>query len=459
MQENENIIVSEERVPSGFRLEIFNFLIIVLTVIVVLSLSVIIFKAHETYEAFYDATEQYIVCRQSAEEVHDASDYLTDEVREFANTGDLSHIKNYFNEANITKRRESSINKIKKYDNSNTKNTHLESAVEFSQELMNIEYYSMRLVLEADGVPESKYPDIIKHTDLSAEDAALTNPEKRAKAKDLLYNNEYALYKEEIYGNVTSYTEDILSGTRERERVNSIKFTHYQNAQIVLVILLLGILTLNVSFTSIFMIRPLRKSSKLIMDQMSLPEKGATEMRTFAKLYNRVLEKTKIHQAALSYEASHDSLTGIHNRSAFDELYHKMHSTTNIALLIVDIDFFKEINDTYGHETGDNVLKKVAKLLYTSFRSDDTICRIGGDEFTVILRGINPNCKEQLENKLAFIMRKISEPNDSLPAFTLSIGVAFGNSKSTFKTLYKCADEALYKIKSSTKNGIEFYQG
>lgn len=459
MQSKETADARKEKMSSGFRLEIFNFFIIFLTVLVVLSLSIIIFKAHETYEAFYDATEQYIVCRQSAEEVHEASDYLTNEVREFASTGDLSHIKNYFNEANITRRRENSISKIKKFDKDNSKNSHLESAVKFSNELMKIEYYSMKLTLEADGVPEDKYPDIIKHIVLSQEDAALSNTQKRAKANDILFSSDYIRYKEEIYANVSLYTENILSGTRERERENSIKFTHYQNAQIILVILLLGVLTLNVSFTSIFMIRPLRKSQKLIVDQMSIPEKGATEMRTFAKLYNSMLEKTKTHQAELSYEATHDSLTGIFNRSAFDEMYHKAHSTKNIGLLLVDIDFFKEINDTYGHEIGDSVLKKVASTLHTSFRADDVICRIGGDEFTVILHGVNQTCKEQLENKISFVMKKLREPEEGMPDFTLSIGAAFGSEKTTFKTLYKCADEALYSIKNTSRNGIGFYKG
>lgn len=442
---------------SGFRLEVFNFIIVALTIVVVIALSVIIFKAHETYEAFYDATEQYIICRQSAEEVHEASDYLTQKVRDFATTGEIKNMNDYFTEANLTRRREKSLEKIKQYDNGNDKNTHLESAVKYSKELMEIEYYSMRLVLEADGVPEKKYPDVIKHTDLTAEDAALSNAEKRAKAKDLVYNTEYSHYKEEIYNNVSQYTEEILSGTRQRERSNSIMFTRYQNIQIVLIILLLGVLTLNVSFTSIFMIRPLRKSSKLIVDQMSLPETGSTEMRTFAKLYNRVLEKTKTHQEALSYEASHDSLTGINNRSAFDNLYKSMYSTENVVLMLVDVDYFKEINDTYGHETGDNVLKKVATLLRTSFRSDDLICRIGGDEFTVILRGVNSTNREQLENKLSFVRGKLGKPDDNLPPFTLSIGVAFGNEETTFKMLYKRADRALYKIKDSTKNGVCYY--
>ena len=443
---------------SGFRLEIFNFFIIILTVIIVLSLSAVIFKAHETYIEFIDATNEYIACREAAEDVHQASDDLTNFARSFAEHGNIADLQNYFKEANQDKNRDKALETIKRYDSANGNDSRLETAVARSVKLMDIEFYAMRLVLEADGVPDSEYPVEIKHTILKDEDKVLSPEEKYKKARSILNDDEYNAYKLDIYHNISVYTDYILSGTQDREQQNSRIFARYQNIQLILIILLLSILTINVTFTSIFIIRPLRKNSKLIVNQMSLPEKGATEMRTFARMYNEVLGKIKIHQEKLSYEASHDSLTGIHNRGVFDALYNDVDSTENLAFLIVDIDAFKEINDSFGHLIGDNVLKKVANLLHTSFRADDTICRIGGDEFAVILNGLNTENKEQLENKLAFIMRKISETSDDLPPFSLSIGAAFGSAKCSFKTLYKNADAALYDIKSTTKNGIKFYE-
>ncbi|MBO4468356.1 MAG: GGDEF domain-containing protein [Clostridia bacterium] len=449
---------SEKDRNSGFRLEIFNFFIIIMTVAIVISLSIIIFKAHETYDEFLDATNEYIACREAAEDVHNASDYLTTEAREFAKGGDIAHMLNYFNEAKNEKSRDKALETIKRYDTTNGKDAHLEVAVDYSNQLMYIEYYSMRLRLEADGVNEAEYPEDVRNTALNAEDSALTAQAKREKAREMLSDKQYTEFKEKIYNNINTYTDNILIGTQSREQKNSKLFTRYQDVQIILIILLLGILTINVSFTFIFMIRPLRKSSKLIVNQMSLPETGATEMRTFARVYNGVLKKIKMHQEQLTYEASHDSLTGIHNRSVFDDLYQNLDTTENLAFLIVDIDAFKEINDTFGHLIGDKVLKKVANLLHMSFRSDDTICRIGGDEFALVLNGVTEESREQLDNKLDFIMRKVSETTDKLPPFTLSIGAAFGAANRPFKTLYKNADKALYEIKSTTKNGIKFYE-
>ena len=183
MVKNKANTVEADKSNAGFRLEIFNFFIVLFTVVITVALCSVIFMSHRTYNAFYDATEQYIVCRQSAENVHEASDYLTREVRAFAEEGKLEHMNNYFNEANTAKRRENSIATIKKYDSDNTKNGYLEKAKDFSFELMSIEYYSMRLVLEADGVPEEKYPDVIKHTTLKDADKQLSNEEKRSLAK------------------------------------------------------------------------------------------------------------------------------------------------------------------------------------------------------------------------------------------------------------------------------------
>lgn len=453
-----NVISNKEKQSSGFRLEIFNFIIIIFTVAVTVALSAIIFNSHSTYNAFYDATEEYISCRMSAEQVQDASDYLTNQVRAYILTGNQSHIDNYFVEANVSKRREKAIKAIKQYVSDKDKDVYLENAVSFSKELMKIEYYSMRLRLDAGGVSSHEYPKVIRDIELKPEDAALPAEAKIEKAKDLVQNSEYSEYKDKIYENISLYTRDLLNDTRKSERENSVLFSKYQQIQLILIVVLICILMVTVAFTTIFLIRPLRKSSKLIVEQNSLPIKGTMEMRTFAMLYNKVLEKTKTQHAKLSYEASHDSLTGVHNRSVFDEMYRSMHQTGDIGLALVDIDAFKEINDTYGHEIGDNVLKKVASLLHASFRSGDIICRIGGDEFTVILNGINESQKEQLQNKFEFVCNKLKEQKDSLPSFTLSIGVAFGSEKTSFKTLYKNADLTLYDIKASTKNGIGFYE-
>ena len=131
----------------------------------------------------------------------------------------------------------------------------------------------------------------------------------------------------------------------------------------------------------------------------------------------------------------------------------------DIALVLVDIDDFKQVNDTYGHHVGDEVLKKVAGLLSGCFRSDDLVCRLGGDEFAVILmhaRRLNPDV---VVRKLEPATKRLLAGEDGIPPVTLSIGVAFRNEQDPEQDLYKEADIALYQVKNSQgKDGIAFYE-
>lgn len=111
--------------------------------------------------------------------------------------------------------------------------------------------------------------------------------------------------------------------------------------------------------TSYLIIRPLRKSISHIRALQPIPLEGSNEFRFLAKTYNIMFEENKQSREKLSYDATHDILTGLYNRSAYEALCQSVDKQT-VTLLLVDVDKFKEINDTYGHEIGDKVLKNVA---------------------------------------------------------------------------------------------------
>ena len=127
-----------------------------------------------------------------------------------------------------------------------------------------------------------------------------------------------------------------------------------------------------------------------------------------------------------------------------------------IALLIVDVDKFKLVNDGYGHEMGDRVLKRVAKLLETSFRSTDYPARIGGDEFAVILTDISPDMESMITEKIRSINDALLHPADDLPAVSLSVGGAF-SAAGFADELYNQADTALYHVKEQGRCNCSFY--
>ena len=126
-------------------------------------------------------------------------------------------------------------------------------------------------------------------------------------------------------------------------------------------------------------------------------------------------------------------------------------------MIICDIDFFKHINDTYGHAVGDEILKKVANLLQTTFRSVDYVCRIGGDEFAVIMVDVNQELSYTISEKITVINNQLYCPTDDLPAISLSVGVAFTDRANPGESIFKDADKALYRVKQNGKHGCGFY--
>lgn len=125
-------------------------------------------------------------------------------------------------------------------------------------------------------------------------------------------------------------------------------------------------------------------------------------------------------------QAEHDAMTDLLNKGSFEKIlaiYEK--GDAPFAMILVDVDIFKSVNDTYGHATGDAILKKVSSLLKSTFRSVDYVCRIGGDEFAIVLVEMTSDLKYTIQEKITAVNQELSEPTDGLPAVSLSVGVAF----------------------------------
>ena len=125
--------------------------------------------------------------------------------------------------------------------------------------------------------------------------------------------------------------------------------------------------------------------------------------------------------------------------------------------MMLDVDNFKTINDTYGHETGDKVLKKLVQVLKKNFRSDDYICRLGGDEFVVFMVHSDEMQRKLIEMKLEKINQELSNADDGVPAVSVSVGIVHGTQASDVETLLSKGDEAMYKSKERGKHTFTFY--
>lgn len=175
------------------------------------------------------------------------------------------------------------------------------------------------------------------------------------------------------------------------------------------------------------------------------------------KELHQLLETNLMHALMLQemqIRVMKDHLTGLDNRASFDENIQRSYSLcqrhkSNMALLVTDLDNFKRINDTYGHQFGDKVLRHYAYLLQRSIRNSDVAFRLGGDEFAIILQ---PASSQSTRLVIERIHAEIQ--NDALLSefnITSAIGAAMWRAGETVESLFKLADEDLYNSKVNIK--------
>lgn len=162
-----------------------------------------------------------------------------------------------------------------------------------------------------------------------------------------------------------------------------------------------------------------------------------------------VVHLTSVSEHSLTNKAETDELTGLLNRAGYDRLLEELELSKTI-LLLVDTDKFKGINDRFGHETGDRVLQKIANSLLANFRQNDYVCRIGGDEFAVLMLNTGILEDEKICDKIRFINRELAgTAADELPAVSVSVGVARGTDAPDWTALFRQADAMLYQVKQA----------
>jgi two-component system cell cycle response regulator len=182
-----------------------------------------------------------------------------------------------------------------------------------------------------------------------------------------------------------------------------------------------------------------------------------TAIRQLEKLHKQflyplrnALEFAKVKKLALK-----DALTGLNNRGHFDDSLNQAISSARrkratFAMMMLDLDEFKQVNDTYGHQAGDEVIKALGKILHQSVRGDDTVFRLGGDEFAVI-------AQSQTETETQVVAARVQHNVANNPVMrqygvSASIGFTFFKQNDSASCLYSRADSALYAAKDFGRN-------
>lgn len=185
-----------------------------------------------------------------------------------------------------------------------------------------------------------------------------------------------------------------------------------------------------------------------------------------SKLYEElyaVNKELKESRDAFKLQATHDALTGLWNRGTICEMLKKelaraKRNEKGIALLMIDIDHFKRVNDTYGHQAGDEVLKEVARRFESIKRSEDSVGRYGGEEFIVVFADMNAADMERVSDRYRHIIEDtpINIPDNDLEiTASLGLGLFLDAKQASEQTLIKLADTALYSAKNSGRNQLQ----
>ena len=186
-------------------------------------------------------------------------------------------------------------------------------------------------------------------------------------------------------------------------------------------------------------------------------------LRSALKEHGRLSEVTQDltkKSATYQHAALTDPLTGLHNRRYFDdalEQYQQEFSAIGhpLGMILLDLDHFKSINDTYGHDIGDDVLKTIAKCLLDYTRYHDVVARVGGEEFAILAPDLDSTALNKLSNRIRNAISEITLKSDeNCFRVTCSMGITIWDGKETPAAFVKRADKNLYAAKSGGRNRV-----
>ena len=441
---------------DGVKIKTINLSMLVLIFIICAGVFATAFQLKSKYRQILAGVADYAQATKAVNDFRDTSDFLTNQARMFLVKLDESYAQKYFFEYSVAQNRDKSLQVLASLHDDDDAIANMQLAFEESQVLTQTELYSIALAYNALGIKEN-LPSEIADIRILPTDLTLSYEEKLSKAEDLLFDINFQDSKGRINKYTTIVLDYVLTDHLKAQERDSIKFNRLLLIQIITIIaMFLAGLGLFIT-TNILVLRPLDYDIKSIRNEQKMHVVGSYEMRLIAKSYNALREKDEIKASVLKHKAEHDPLTGLINRAAFDQIKEVLSDTAEpVAYLIIDIDYFKSVNDKYGHLTGDAVLKRIAAILSEQFRNTDYVARIGGDEFAVIMTKFGDTPEMVIQRKIETINKMLQNVMDGIPCVSLSVGVAI-STMGYNQTLEGQADKALYHVKQGGRCNCSFF--
>jgi len=216
------------------------------------------------------------------------------------------------------------------------------------------------------------------------------------------------------------------------------------------------------SFEEEISVSDINRTIKLILKELHELKEQNLSLKKEIENYHKEIKYLQNELASARAEANFDFLTGLVNRKRFERAiedaikdFHKKNYP--FSIIFVDVDNFKKVNDTYGHLVGDIVLKEIASIFKFYLRANTVVGRIGGEEFCILLPGVEIEDAKNIAERLRKIIenREIKLEDGTVLKVTASFGVTQVKMGDTLKTILERADKALYKAKKTGKNKVE----
>lgn len=431
---------------------VFAILLAALFVFILFALHTVSGRIH----ALDNAIGKYIICKQSSELIKESSAYLTEQARLFAITHREEFALAYLHELEVDRRQQLAFESVELVcPEKGFALQRLKIALEQEEGLADMELYAIRLVYEIIGA--GALPERIKAIPLREPDKAASSEQLQESAVNALFGEGYLIYKGRVTENCRLTIEAIEQQIRDELNLDSDELYASARKQN---LLLFTLIVLNIVISIVFfylIILPLKKFMFALHNGERLCETGSRECRELAQSYNALYELQSQNDRALLQNAEYDPLTGTLSQASFEQLCHATSERKQpIALLLIDMDNFAFINESYGHEGGNTALKEVARVLLETFRTDDYIARIGGDEFAAILPDFKKSAASIIKQKILAVNERLVNIQDNIKPVSISVGVAFSMNGYS-EDLFKSADRALYIVKEKGKRGCEIY--
>ena len=440
----------------GIRLSRVNIVLLAVTVIGSIGMLIATNRLNSAYQQLIEETGKYIITQQDAGMIEEFSGSMLSESRSFLQTGDPAHVMAFYSQMDVIRRQ------LDGSGTSETKGTaasdrYLEEAVEAFRTLAEQDAYAMRLKAETLPVSLGSYPAEFAGTEIRPEDAALDAEQKLAKAQEILDRTDYSAIRSRLSDRVDASHRAASETVQQQMGVTTARIRQELLLLRTFGVVFLVIAVLAMLSNLLLIILPINRSVSNLDNREEIPEQGSFEMRNLARVYNEVLRDSTEKQEELEYSATHDALTGVYNRAAFDREYDRCRND-RIGIAIVDVDGFKHYNDVYGHDMGDHVLRRVTETIGSKFRKEDHISRIGGDEFVIIMKNTGSAQSEDIKLKIDEINEGlVKERRKGMPPISVSVGAAFWDRENPGPDILKDADKALLQMKQNGKLGCRIY--